>query len=245
MLVWCTTLPASVSHRIGLTLVLCYLRDVFTKPDSFLFSVNPEYHRPLSFTDRRACLAHWRFLCFHGQQHARLSRHQAVYSGAKQGRSLLITLLSPLLFAPEGHLLQEMEKLRTDEIITEKVSTGFLTKLVKEWEELILWVCHGTASKLEFPSFTRLISQSTVMLAANVGFLAIPGVVISNINNSITSASQVDIFVSPAQIASSISMMASVGSIVIGMLLVYHNRSKQEGDPASAVSGLCCLGLCA
>ncbi|KAI9462773.1 hypothetical protein BJY52DRAFT_1184902 [Lactarius psammicola] len=156
----------------------------------------------------------WRFLYIRGQQHARLLRYQAAYSGVKQGKSLLITLLSLLLFlAPDVHL-QEMGNLGTDEIVIERVWKSFTTKLVAEWEELILW--------------------STVMLAANVGFLAIPGVVISNINNSITSASQVDIFVSPAQIASSISMLASVGSIVVGMILVYDNRSQRfAGAPGN------------
>ena len=76
------------------------------------------------------------------------------------------------------------------------------------------------------------------MLSANVGFLAIPGVVMSTLNNNITSASQVVIFTSPAQIASYMSMEASVGSIVIGLLLVRHNRSKQKEDPVGAVSQL-------
>jgi hypothetical protein len=74
------------------------------------------------------------------------------------------------------------------------------------------------------------------MLSANVGFLAIPGVVISTLNNTITSPSQVVIFASPAQIASYMSMEASVGSIVVGLLLVRHNRSKQWEDPTGAVS---------
>jgi hypothetical protein len=82
------------------------------------------------------------------------------------------------------------------------------------------------------------------MLTANVGFLAIPGVVISNINNRlITSADQLNIFVSVSQIASSMSILASVGSIVIGLLLIRHNRSKQKEDPAGAVSELYRLGL--
>jgi hypothetical protein len=76
------------------------------------------------------------------------------------------------------------------------------------------------------------------MLSANVGFLAIPGVVISTLNDNITSASEVVIFTSPAQIASYMSMEASVGSIVIGLLLVRHNRSKQKEDPVGAVSQL-------
>ena len=84
------------------------------------------------------------------------------------------------------------------------------------------------------------------MLTANVGFLAIPGVIISTINqNNIERASQLQIFVSSAQIASSMSILASVGSIVIGLLLVRHNRSKQKLDPANAVSRLCRRGLCA
>jgi hypothetical protein len=114
---------------------------VFTKPGSFLFSVNLEYHRPSLFTDERACLAHWKFLYVHGQQHARLIRNQTVYSGPNRPRSLLITLLSLVLFlAPEVHL-KEVEKLWTDDIIIETVWKGFMRKLLGEWEELILWVC--------------------------------------------------------------------------------------------------------
>ena len=73
------------------------------------------------------------------------------------------------------------------------------------------------------------------MLAANVGFLAIPGVVISNLSGTdITSTKEVVIFTSPSQIASSLSMEASIGSIVIGLLLISHNRSRPD---KSAVSG--------
>ena len=74
------------------------------------------------------------------------------------------------------------------------------------------------------------------MLSANVGFLAVPGVVISTLNDNITSASEAIIFISPAQIASYMSMVASIGSIVIGLLLIRHNRSKRNEDPAGAVS---------
>ena len=76
------------------------------------------------------------------------------------------------------------------------------------------------------------------MLTANVGFLAIPGVVLSNLSgSSITSKSQVVIFTSASQIASSLSVEASIGSIVIGLLLLRHNRTKQREDPEGAVSG--------
>jgi hypothetical protein len=79
--------------------------------------------------------------------------------------------------------------------------------------------------------------QSTVMLTANVSFLAIPGVVITNLSGApVTSPSQLMISTSPAQIASSLSIQASVGSIVIGLLLLRHNRTKKKDEPAGAVS---------
>ena len=86
------------------------------------------------------CSAHWRFLYFHGQRHARLIRDQSVYDKPKRERSLLITFLSPLLFlAPEVHL-REMERLWTDEVIIETVWKSFMSKLLAEWEGVILWV---------------------------------------------------------------------------------------------------------
>jgi hypothetical protein len=49
-------------------------------------------------------------------------------------------LLSPLLFlAPEVHLC-EMEKLWTDVVIIESVWKKFMSKLLDEWNDLILWV---------------------------------------------------------------------------------------------------------
>ena len=74
------------------------------------------------------------------------------------------------------------------------------------------------------------------MLTANVGLLAIPGVVISNINSNITQSSDLHIYTSTSQIVSCMSAEASVGSIVIGMLLIQHNRTKPKEDPAGAVS---------
>ena len=75
------------------------------------------------------------------------------------------------------------------------------------------------------------------MLSANVGFLAIPGVVLSNLNGSnLTSANQVIVFTSPAQVVSCLSTVASVGNIVIALLLIRVHRLKQDQDPAGAVS---------
>jgi hypothetical protein len=179
--------------------------------------------------------AHWRFLYFHGQKHARLIRNQTVYDKPKRERSILVTCLSPLLFfAPEVHL-REMEKLWTDEVIIETVWKNFMSKLLAEWEGVILWVRIQRHNRVRMAH--AIVIQSTVMLAANVGFLAIPGVIISNLSgSSITEASQVLIFTSSSQIASSLSVEASIGSIVTGLLLARHNRTKQKEDPSEAVS---------
>ena len=84
------------------------------------------------------------------------------------------------------------------------------------------------------------------MLTANVGFLAIPGVVLSNLSGTdITSAKEVLIFTSPSQIASSLSAEASIGSIVIALLLVrYNRRRRKDEDPAGAVSGQSHRSVC-
>ena len=52
-----------------------------------------------------------------------------------------------------------------------------------------------------------------------------------------TSASEAVVFTSSSQIASSLSAMGSIGSIIIGLLLIRYNRTKQKEDPSSAVSG--------
>ncbi|KAH9164850.1 hypothetical protein EDB89DRAFT_1892589 [Lactarius sanguifluus] len=158
--------------------------------------------------------AHWRFLYFHGQDSARLERHKTVYTYPGRERTLLITSLSPALFlAPEGYL-RELEKVWIDDVVFERDWRKFVSGLLKEWEQLIL--------------------SSTVVLSVNVGFLAIPGVIVSNINSNITSTSEVVIFTSPAQIASCMSIVASAGSVVIGLLLVRRNSAKQNEDPAGA-----------
>ena len=85
--------------------------------------------------------------------------------------------------------------------------------------------------------FRLTVMLSTMILRVNVGFLAIPGVVLSNLSgSSITGASQVSIFKYSSQNASSHSAEASIGSIVTGLLLARHNRTKQREDLAGAVS---------
>ena len=102
----------------------------------------------MTFADKRMCLAHWRFLYFHGQYNARLEKHKTAYTNPNRERTLLITLLSPaLFFAPEAYL-QELEKKWVDEVIIQEDWRNFISGLLKEWEQLILAVCYYATSKL-------------------------------------------------------------------------------------------------
>ncbi|KAI0067089.1 hypothetical protein BV25DRAFT_1820257 [Artomyces pyxidatus] len=149
---------------------------------------------------------HWRFLYFHGQKAARLDQGRSLHGDVSHPRSLLIALLSPLLFyAPEIHL-KEIEKLWADQIIVAMAWKRFITRLQSEWQEFILY--------------------STVMLTVDVGFLAIPNVIIVE-NGNVTATS-------PAQIICYLSILFSIGSIVVGLLLVRHNRTREREKPEGA-----------
>ena len=66
------------------------------------------------------------------------------------------------------------------------------------------------------------------MLTANVAFIAIPGIVPSADSNGWVKPS-------PAQIASTMSLVFSVGSIISGLLLIRRNRTMGTQDPRTAV----------
>ncbi|KAI0044955.1 hypothetical protein FA95DRAFT_1597107 [Auriscalpium vulgare] len=163
----------------------------------------------VSVTRLLAFFAHYKYVYFHGQPTARLDAGHSVY-GERPGtkdRTWLIKVLSPLLFyAPEVHLA-EIENVWTDEIIVGVAWKKFIEKLVAEWGDIILY--------------------ATVILTVDVGFLAIPGVVPINGDNSVTSSL-------PAQITSYLSVLGSVGSIIVGLVLVRHNRAKSDDHPHTA-----------
>ena len=66
------------------------------------------------------------------------------------------------------------------------------------------------------------------MLAANVAFIAIPSVVPPGDSKGWVNPS-------PAQIASTMSLVFSIGSIIAGLLLIRRNRTMGAQDPRTAV----------
>jgi hypothetical protein len=107
---------------------------------------------------------------------ARIAAKVSTRTGRRK-RTILIRFLSPLLFFfPDVHL-RELEKLWTDEIIVEALWRDFMQKLVSEWTDFVLYVVHDSPLSQITRVLTVVNRQSTVMLAANVAFLAIPGVI--------------------------------------------------------------------
>ncbi|KAH9899337.1 hypothetical protein C8Q73DRAFT_638403 [Cubamyces lactineus] len=145
---------------------------------------------------------HQRFLNFYGQTYARLGRDQSVYNSVRHPRTPLITFLAPLFWnAPEVHL-RGLEKIWTDNVIAIQPWSSFISKLQVEWQEFVLY--------------------ATVLLNANVAFLAIPSV--DNGSGKLTAP----------QISSYLSIITSVGSILLGLLLIRQHRVKSKDTAEEA-----------
>ncbi|KAI5120087.1 hypothetical protein M0805_001243 [Coniferiporia weirii] len=155
-----------------------------------------------------ALFANERFYNFSGFHGARLSLDQSVRGESETSHSWLIKSLSPVLFySPETHLLG-LQRLWVDGVIKARHWKKFQSRLERDWEGFVLY--------------------STVLLNANVAFLAI-AVVLSNNNG---------LLFSPAAVASQVSMIASLGSIIIGLLLVRQLRISARESANDAIAYL-------
>lgn len=85
---------------------------------------------------------------------------------------------------------------------------------------------------LHIPLTCSNVSQNTVLLNANVAFLAI-----QSIDNFSGHPGR-----SPAQIASFLSIVASFGSIILGLVLARKHRAKARDTAADAVCDIFDLG---
>jgi hypothetical protein len=105
---------------------------------------------------------------------------------------------------------QTLNNIWIDETITQAPWKAFIQKLQEDWKELILNV--SSTFTLIWLMFNDCVKQSTVLLAANTALLAVPSVD-SGSNNKHRSATQ---------IISYTSIVASIGSVIIGLLLIWY-----------------------
>ncbi|KAF9501528.1 hypothetical protein BDN71DRAFT_1439137 [Pleurotus eryngii] len=146
-----------------------------------------------------------RFANFWGEYGARLHREQSVHHPDGRPRTWLITLLSPILFNAPDIHLRGLHLIFIDEVAAAQPWRAFIKKLGDEWQDFII--------------------NSAVLLAANVAFLAIQSV--DNVKD--------DPRRSPSQIASYLSTLTSVSSMIVGLLLVRQTRTKGR-DTAKAAA---------
>ncbi|KAL5501709.1 hypothetical protein ACEPAH_8969 [Sanghuangporus vaninii] len=138
-----------------------------------------------------AVFAHERHYNFHGSPGARLQIHQSVRGLRKKERLWLVKFMSPLLFyTPETHL-SELEIQWVDGVFQERRWKKYQMRLERSWESFVV--------------------ASTVLLNANIGLLTTP---------IIFSENDGALFTSPAAVASQVSIVASIASIVVGLLLI-------------------------
>ncbi|KAJ7659626.1 hypothetical protein DFH06DRAFT_989472, partial [Mycena polygramma] len=103
-------------------------------------------------------IARERFFHFHGEKTARLSNYHSVYDDGPK-RSLLIKILSPLLFNAPILQLRAFESANTDQLINYLSWQRLITSLRSQWQDLVLY--------------------GSLILNTNVGFLALPATVAS------------------------------------------------------------------
>ncbi|KAG6836585.1 hypothetical protein H0H93_006421 [Arthromyces matolae] len=145
-----------------------------------------------------------RFINYHGQYGARLDSRQSVHKTKKDRRTLLIRIFSPLLFAAPDELLKSLKNHWVDQITIKARWVKFYTKMNVQWGQHIV--------------------HSSILLNANVAFLAIPSNDPSN--NSVPQPHR-----TVAQIASYVSILTSFGSMMLALLLVRKHKAKEDAIP--------------
>ena len=123
-------------------------------------------------------------------------------------------------------------RLRSSTIGLESVYSGcilasngwaqFATQVINEWKGIAINV--STMAFVEQPDQCVPVLQGTVLLTANVAFLAIPSVDQGSSTRT------------PTQLASYFSVVTSIGSIVIGLMLVQKHGGQPHESAAMAVS---------
>ncbi|OAX42623.1 hypothetical protein K503DRAFT_710268 [Rhizopogon vinicolor AM-OR11-026] len=160
-----------------------------------------QYHASIVIGRIMYAFSRSHFINFHGEKCVRLFFEQTVHPYAP---SLLMVVLAPFLFFDPMTLIRELHTAFVDNMPSSERWKTFTLK----------WNGQLRESNL----------LATVLLNANVGFLAI---------NSVDVGGR-----SPTQLASYMSLVASLGSITLGLLFVSHNSTIGEGTALQAAVSL-------
>ncbi|KAJ7512643.1 hypothetical protein B0H11DRAFT_1985 [Mycena galericulata] len=139
---------------------------------------------------------------FHGETCVRLDSNQCVYEcSTTQKPTIFFTLLNPLLFYKPDSYLVGLNTIFTDGLIR-----------YQSWPDFILWLC---------TEWQELTHYGIFVLNANVSFLSI---------NSVDQNGNLVVDRSPAQISSYLSILTSLGGIIVALLLVQQTRHQDRNN---------------
>ncbi|KAJ7037863.1 hypothetical protein C8F04DRAFT_1090427 [Mycena alexandri] len=185
------------------------LREITNIIDGFARNIDRNVSNPFSGSSSlvgrlMSLFVSWTIYNHHGEVTARLDSNHSVY-GTIRKPTPLIKLMGPLLFYAPSHHLENLHATYTDGIIRIRGWSDFIEKLTSEWRQFTL--------------------DAAVILNANVGFLSI---------QSVDQSGYLVLNRSPAQLASYLSILSSIGSIMFGLLLVKQYRNREKLRPADA-----------
>ena len=162
-----------------------------------------------------------KYFNFYGQPEARLNRDDSVYGHWTNRRTWFIKIVSIFLFsAPDVHL-ENLQKMWVDGMLHKAVWEAGLKKVTDEWQEFILYVSVTKHKCLKSYFFIK----ATVMLNADMAFLSIQSVDINS-----------NPYRSPTQISIYCSITASIGGIILGLILVRQSQTKHRETASEVVS---------
>ncbi|KIJ11867.1 hypothetical protein PAXINDRAFT_15317 [Paxillus involutus ATCC 200175] len=164
---------------------------------------------------------HSKFLNFHGQPGARLNADQSIYNkplASEEGfTSPVFYTLNILLLAAPRKYMQTLRGLYVDRFVNGSRWKGFISGLKDEWNGYTVFVrIPGFLDCIVERHFNLGYSQSTVMLAVDISFLAVPGVINGSFQISQT----------PTAITVYISTILSLGTLIVSVLLADQIRMR-------------------
>ncbi|KAK7676790.1 hypothetical protein QCA50_020258 [Cerrena zonata] len=146
-----------------------------------------------------------RFYNYHGQPGARLNRDESLKEDTiHHPRSLTFLAISPLLFWMPDVYLVELEKIWVDETVNYRPWNKFIDELKRDWK--------------------ASTTPATVLLSANVGFLAIQSIDIGDPDRSVS------------QIASYVSTLLSLTTYIVCQILARQHRAMAARADISGVA---------
>ena len=154
-------------------------------------------------------LARERYINCYGERHARIEGMQSIHGDEPRVKlnetSLPFRILSPVLFWSPEIHLKKMELLWVDKVVYQEPWNHFFDSLSEDW--------------------THQLVYASILLTSNIAFLTVPNVTLEN----------AEIHGTFVQIPSYMSTIATIGSIILGLVLnkQHQNRARSYRLEAS------------